>query len=116
MDDATPELGYLSLAAKDYLWGQNEDRSMIFSRKKEAAPCSVNGADTASFKLDQNYYLTQFILQTHTKIITQIQIFSLIHYFTKITHHYMCYNQRLIPLHLQYLLRHKRANCLCIPH
>ena len=33
-------------------------------RKKEAAPCSVNGAVAASFKLDQNYFLTQFILQT----------------------------------------------------
>jgi hypothetical protein len=42
---------------------------MILSRKKEAAPCSVNGADTASFKLVQNYYLTQFILQTHFKFI-----------------------------------------------
>ena len=31
---------------------------------KEAAPCSLNGADTASSKLVQNYYLTQFILQT----------------------------------------------------
>jgi hypothetical protein len=38
---------------------------MIALRKKEAAPCSLNGADTASFKLDQNYFLTQFILQTH---------------------------------------------------
>jgi hypothetical protein len=33
-------------------------------RKKEAAPCSLNGADTASFKLEQNYFLTQFVLQT----------------------------------------------------
>lgn len=38
---------------------------MIVCRKKEAAPCSVYGADAASFKLDQNYSLTQFILQTH---------------------------------------------------
>ena len=37
---------------------------MMEPRKKEAAPCSLNGADTASFKLDQNYLLTQFILQT----------------------------------------------------
>lgn len=37
---------------------------MIVHRKKEAAPCSVIGADTASFKLEQNYFLTQFILQT----------------------------------------------------
>jgi hypothetical protein len=37
---------------------------MIVCRKKEAAPCSLYGADTASFKLDQNNYLTQFILQT----------------------------------------------------
>lgn len=34
-------------------------------RKKDAAPCSLNGADTASFKLEQKYFLTQFILQTH---------------------------------------------------
>lgn len=33
-------------------------------RKKDAAPCSLNGADTASFKLEQKYFLTQFILQT----------------------------------------------------
>lgn len=33
-------------------------------RLKEAAPCSVNGADTASFKLQLDYSLTQFILQT----------------------------------------------------
>lgn len=32
---------------------------MILFRKKEAVPCSVIGADTASFKLDQNNYLTQ---------------------------------------------------------
>jgi len=39
---------------------------MIGLRKKEAVPCSLNGADTASFKLDQNYFLTQFILHTQT--------------------------------------------------
>lgn len=33
-------------------------------RKKEAAPCSLNRAATASFKLEQNYFLTQFSLQT----------------------------------------------------
>jgi Transposase, Mutator family len=49
--------GYLRLAAKDYLSGQNEDRSMILSRKKEAAPCSLYGADTASFKLGHNCIL-----------------------------------------------------------
>ncbi|HEX9513850.1 MAG TPA: hypothetical protein VF939_25340, partial [Puia sp.] len=49
------------------LWGQNENGSMIFRRKKEASPCSVNGAVAASFKLDQNNYLTQFILQTRRK-------------------------------------------------
>jgi hypothetical protein len=64
MDDAAPELGRIGFSVKDYLWRQNEDRSMISFRKKEAAPCSLNGADTASFKLVQNYYLTQFILQT----------------------------------------------------
>lgn len=37
---------------------------MILFRKKETVPCSVIGADTVSFKLDQNYYLTQFNLQT----------------------------------------------------
>jgi hypothetical protein len=34
---------------------------MISSRKKEAASCSLNGAATASFKLEQYYFLTQFI-------------------------------------------------------
>jgi hypothetical protein len=33
--------------------------------KKEAAPCSLKGAVAASFKLEQNYFLTQFSLQTH---------------------------------------------------
>ena len=37
---------------------------MIPVYKKEAAPCSLNGAAAASFKLQQNYILTQFILQT----------------------------------------------------
>ncbi len=37
---------------------------MTGDRKKEAAPRSLNGAVTASFKLEQNYFLTQFILQT----------------------------------------------------
>ena len=37
---------------------------MTGARKKEAAPCSLNGAVTASFKLEQYYSLTQFILQT----------------------------------------------------
>jgi hypothetical protein len=37
---------------------------MIGRRKKEAAPCSVNGAVAASIKLVQNNILTQFILQT----------------------------------------------------
>ena len=36
-------------------------------------PCSFNGADNASFKLNQNYSLTQFILQTHA-VRTQIYI------------------------------------------
>jgi hypothetical protein len=55
MDDVTAGLGYFSLSIKDYLWGQNGDRFMIGRRKKEAAPCSLHGADTASLKLDQNY-------------------------------------------------------------
>ena len=38
---------------------------MIGRRKKEAAPCSLDGAAAASIKLVQNYILTQFILQTH---------------------------------------------------
>lgn len=37
---------------------------MTGARKKEAAPRSLNGAVTASFKLEQNYFLTQFSLQT----------------------------------------------------
>jgi hypothetical protein len=37
---------------------------MIRLRKKEAAPCSLDGAAAASIKLVQNYILTQFILQT----------------------------------------------------
>ena len=37
---------------------------MIFYRKKETSPCSLNGAAAASFKLEQNYNLTQFNLQT----------------------------------------------------
>jgi len=37
---------------------------MILSRKWEASPCSLDRAAAASHKLDQNYLLTQFILQT----------------------------------------------------
>jgi hypothetical protein len=37
---------------------------MIGRRKKEAAPCSLDGAVTASFKLDQNNILTQFSIKT----------------------------------------------------
>jgi hypothetical protein len=40
---------------------------MIIYRKKEAAPCSLDGAAAASFKLVQNYSLTQFILHTQPK-------------------------------------------------
>jgi len=39
---------------------------MKYCRKKDAASCSLNGATAASFKLDQNYFLTQFILQTQS--------------------------------------------------
>jgi hypothetical protein len=49
---------------------------MILGRKKEAAPCSLDGAVTASFKLDQNNYLTQFILQTHGKRIIDTPFFQ----------------------------------------
>ena len=45
---------------------------MIVRRKKEAAPCSLYGAVTASFKLDQNNYLTQFILQT--RFVTNLSL------------------------------------------
>ncbi len=38
-------------------------------RKKETAPCSENGAVAVSFKLNQNYYLTQFILQTPAEVL-----------------------------------------------
>ena len=68
MDDAAARVGHIRLAAKDYLWGQNENGPMIQRRKKEAAPCSLNGADTASFKLVQNYILTQFILHSRIDI------------------------------------------------
>jgi hypothetical protein len=64
MDHATAWMGRVRLAVKDYIWGPNEYRSMIGPRKKEAAPCSLNGAAAASIKLVQNYILTQFILQT----------------------------------------------------
>lgn len=47
---------------------------MTGARKKEAVTCSLNGADTASFKLEQNYSLTQFSLQTHC--ITVYWIFN----------------------------------------
>ena len=46
---------------------------MIPVYKKEAAPCSLNGAAAASFKLQQNYILTQFILQTLADIFTAWQ-------------------------------------------
>lgn len=52
MDDAAARLGRIRFTAKDYIWGQNENGPMILRRKKEAAPCSVKGADTASFKLN----------------------------------------------------------------
>ena len=64
MDYAIAWMGRFRIPAKDYLWGQNEYRSMIGLRKKEAATCSLDGAVTASIKLVQNYILTQFILQT----------------------------------------------------
>src|ERR1017187_9428311 len=48
---------------------------MIMYRKREAAPCSLNGAVTASLKLEQNYFLTQFILQTHCQFILQFLLF-----------------------------------------
>jgi hypothetical protein len=37
---------------------------MKLHRKREIAPCSLDGAVTAALKLDQNNFLTQFILQT----------------------------------------------------
>jgi len=40
---------------------------MTGTRKKEAAPRSLNGAAAASFKFEQYYFLTQFILQTLCK-------------------------------------------------
>jgi hypothetical protein len=70
MDYAIAGMGYHCIPAKDYIWGQNEHRSMIGLRKKEAATCSLDGAVTASIKLVQNYILTQFILQTPSLAIT----------------------------------------------
>jgi uncharacterized glyoxalase superfamily protein PhnB len=64
MDYALAGMGRLRLAAKDYIWEQNDNGLVISFRKKEAAPCSLNGAAAASIKLVQNYTLTQFILQT----------------------------------------------------
>ena len=74
MDDAFTGMGRIGLSIKDYIWRQNENGSMRIRRKKEAAPCSLNGADTASFKLEQNYFLTQFILQTpaNNNFLTEI--------------------------------------------
>jgi len=40
---------------------------MTAARKKEATPRSLNGAVAASFKLEQNYFLTQFILHSQLK-------------------------------------------------
>jgi hypothetical protein len=68
MDYAIAGMGYHCIPAKDYIWGQNEHRSMIGFRKKEAATCSLDGAVTASIKLVQNYILTQFILQTRVDL------------------------------------------------
>lgn len=45
---------------------------MTSQRKKEPAHCSLNGAAAASFKLEQYYSLTQFILQTLTHQLRKI--------------------------------------------
>ena len=45
---------------------------MILAHKKEAVPRSLKGAITASFKLNQNYNLTQFILQTRAFLIVDL--------------------------------------------
>jgi hypothetical protein len=64
VDIPIAELERIGIAVKNYIWGQNENGSMISTRKKEEAPWSLNGAAAASFNLDQNYSLTRFILQT----------------------------------------------------
>jgi hypothetical protein len=56
MDDAITRMGRVRIAVKDYIWGQNENGPMILRRKKEASPCSLNGAVAASFKLEQKYF------------------------------------------------------------
>jgi hypothetical protein len=64
MDNAFAGLGSVCSAIKYYIWRENENGSIISGRKKAAGPCSLNGAAAASFKLDQNYFLIRFILQT----------------------------------------------------
>jgi hypothetical protein len=56
-------LASISSAIKDYILKQNVTIFSIVRRKKEAVPCSVIGADPASFKLHQNNNLTYFILK-----------------------------------------------------
>jgi hypothetical protein len=63
VDHANPTLGNHGLTAKDFIWQQDANGSMIAHPKREATPCSLNRA-AASLKLNQNYLLTQFSLQT----------------------------------------------------
>jgi len=54
VDIRLAELERICFAVRNYIWGQNENGSMISIRKKEATPCSLNGAAAASFNLNQN--------------------------------------------------------------
>jgi hypothetical protein len=65
---------------KDSILKQNVNIFPIVHRKKEAVPCSVIGADPASFKLHQNNNLTYFILKLRfirSKIFCNIVIASM---------------------------------------
>jgi len=65
MDDAFTWMGRVRFAAKDYIWRQNDYRSMIAFRKKEAATCSVVGAVAASIKLIDSLHKSSFTKQIH---------------------------------------------------
>src|SRR5258706_15665374 len=71
MDNALEQLGHLCFPIKDYFWRQNENSSLTYAVKKRRS-LLFEWSRPTSFLLDQNIFLTQFNLQTHSFAICSL--------------------------------------------
>ena len=65
MDYALTGVDCISFTAKDYIWGQNDNGPLIRRRKKEAAPCSVNGATPPLLNLIKIIFKKSYFILKH---------------------------------------------------